>query len=62
MADLQRIVESMARAAAPIEVLIVTGDTKVIEKGKGDSVFITTTGVGVARDGLDLSGKRARPA
>jgi hydrogenase expression/formation protein HypE len=61
LADLKRIVESMARAAATAGVLIVTGDTKVVEKGKGDGVFITTTGVGVAREGVTLSGNRARP-
>ena len=61
LADLQRIAESMACAAVAAGVLIVTGDTKVVEKGKGDGVFITTTGVGVARDGVTLSGDRARP-
>ena len=61
LADLQRIVGSMAAAAAAAGVLIVAGDTKVVEKGKGDGVFITTTGVGVARDGVELSGSRARP-
>lgn len=61
LADLLRIVESMARAAAGAGVSIVTGDTKVVEKGKGDGVFITTTGVGVVRDGIVLSGNLARP-
>jgi hydrogenase expression/formation protein HypE len=61
LADLERIVESMARAATAAGVLVVTGDTKVVEKGKGDGVFITTTGFGVARDGVELSGNRARP-
>ena len=60
LADLQRIVESMARAAADAGVLVVTGDTKVVEKGKGDRVFITTTGVGVVCEGVELSGNRAR--
>ncbi|MDD4964135.1 MAG: hydrogenase expression/formation protein HypE [Gallionella sp.] len=46
LADLQRIVHSMARAALAAGVLIVTGDTKVVERGKGDGVYITTTGVG----------------
>jgi hydrogenase expression/formation protein HypE len=45
--DLRRIVASMARAARDAGVSIVTGDTTVVEKGKGDGVFITTTGVGV---------------
>ena len=61
LADLLRIVESMARAAADAGVLVVTGDTKVVEKGKGDGVFITTTGVGVVRAGIELSGNRAGP-
>lgn len=61
LADLQRIVGSMAQAAKEAGVPIVTGDTKVVEQGKGDGVFITTTGVGVARDGITLSGDLARP-
>lgn len=61
LADLQRIVESMARAVADAGVLVVTGDTKVVERGKGDGVFITTTGVGRVRDGVELSGNRAKP-
>jgi len=40
---------------------IVTGDTKVVERGKGDGVFITTTGIGVVPPGVDISGDRARP-
>jgi hydrogenase expression/formation protein HypE len=46
MADLERLVASMARAAATAGVELVTGDTKVVERGKGDGIFITTTGVG----------------
>jgi len=61
LADLKRIVESMAKAAREANVPIVTGDTKVVEKGKGDGVFITTTGVGVVPEGVDISGDRARP-
>ncbi|HEY0665298.1 MAG TPA: hydrogenase expression/formation protein HypE [Gallionella sp.] len=61
LADLKRIVESMAKAAKDAGVAIVTGDTKVVEQGKGDGVFITTTGVGVIREGLTLSGDLARP-
>jgi len=61
LADLKRIVESMAHAARESGVSIVTGDTKVVERGKGDGVFITTTGVGVVADGIELSGERARP-
>jgi len=60
LADLRRIVASMGRAARDAEVPIVTGDTKVVERGKGDGVFITTTGVGVVPDGVDIAGDRAR--
>ena len=61
LADLARIVESMARAATQAGVPVVTGDTKVVERGKGDGIFITTTGVGVLPDGLELGGARVRP-
>jgi len=61
MATLARVVASMRAAAAAVGVPIVTGDTKVVEQGKGDGVFITTTGVGLMREGLTLSGDAARP-
>jgi hydrogenase expression/formation protein HypE len=61
LAELERIVASMARAAREAGVPVVTGDTKVVEAGKADGVFISTTGVGVVPDGLVLSGDRARP-
>ncbi len=61
LADLDRIVASMARAATEAGVPIVTGDTKVVEKGKGDGVFITTTGLGVVPDGVTVSADRAKP-
>jgi hydrogenase expression/formation protein HypE len=61
LADLAKIVESMARAAREAGVPVVTGDTKVVEAGKADGVFIATTGVGVVPDGVVLSGDRARP-
>ncbi len=61
LADLKRIVDSMALAAREAGVAIVTGDTKVVEQGKGDGVFITTTGIGVVPDGVNISGERARP-
>ncbi len=60
LADLARIVQSMAAAAKAAGVPIVTGDTKVVERGKGDGVFITTTGVGVVAPGMELSGNRAQ--
>lgn len=61
LADLRRIVESMARASRAAGVPLVTGDTKVVERGKGDGVFITTTGVGVVPEGVEVGGARARP-
>jgi hydrogenase expression/formation protein HypE len=61
LADLARIVESMARAAREAKVAIVTGDTKVVERGKGDGVFITTTGIGMVPPGVNISGDRATP-
>jgi hydrogenase expression/formation protein HypE len=61
LADLARIVDSMAAASREAGVPVVTGDTKVVERGKADGVFITTCGVGVLREGVDLSGANARP-
>lgn len=58
--DLERIVKSMAEAAKFAGVPVVTGDTKVVERGKGDGVFITTTGIGIVRPGSELSGRNAR--
>ena len=60
LADLRRIVESMAAAAREAGVSIVTGDTKGVEQGKGDGVFISTTGIGVAQPGLCIDGRQAR--
>ena len=62
LADLARIARSMAEAARAANVAIVTGDTKVVERGKGDGIFITTTGVGVVPPGVvGPSCERARP-
>ena len=61
LAELKRIVESMAHASREAGVPVVTGDTKVVERGSGDGVFVTTTGVGVVPDGVRVSGDRARP-
>ena len=60
LGDLARIVDSMALAAKQAGVPVVTGDTKVVERGKGDGVFITTTGVGLLPVGRELSGRRAQ--
>ncbi|TNF57939.1 MAG: hydrogenase expression/formation protein HypE [Burkholderiales bacterium] len=61
LADLMRIVQSMASAARQAGVPVVAGDTKVVERGKGDGVFISTTGVGVLPPGVQISGRNARP-
>ena len=61
LADLKRIVDSMAEASKEAGVPVATGDTKVVEKGKGDGVFIVTAGIGVVADGVNISGDRARP-
>ncbi len=60
LSALNRIIASMAQASRAANVPLVTGDTKVVERGKGDGIFITTTGVGVLPDGLELGGVRAR--
>ncbi|HEX3987509.1 MAG TPA: hydrogenase expression/formation protein HypE [Acidobacteriaceae bacterium] len=60
-ADLARVVDSMAAAAQNAGVQLVTGDTKVVNRGKGDQVFITTTGIGVVERDTQLSADRARP-
>lgn len=59
--ELRRIVHSMRKAASVAGVQVVTGDTKVVEKGKGDGLFINTTGIGMVPAGLELSADRARP-
>lgn len=61
LAELKRIVVSMAAASRAAGVPVVTGDTKVVEQGKGDGVFITTTGIGVVPEGVHIAGDRARP-
>jgi len=61
LSDLAAIVHSMAEAARAAGVTIVAGDTKVVERGKGDGIFINTAGVGVVPDGIELCGDRARP-
>ena len=58
---LWRIVRSMKRAADLAGVLVVTGDTKVVDRGKGDGVFINTAGVGVVEHGLTISPAAVRP-
>jgi len=61
LSDLKRIVESMAGASCDAGVPIVTGDTKVVERGKGDGLFVTTTAIGVIPEGVDVAADKARP-
>jgi hydrogenase expression/formation protein HypE len=60
LADLKKIADAMGAAARQAGVPIVTGDTKVVERGKADGVFVSTTGIGVVPHGLDLSAEKAR--
>jgi hydrogenase expression/formation protein HypE len=61
MATLRRVVDSLASAARAAGVQIITGDTKVVEKGSGDGIFINTTGIGLVPEGVELSASAARP-
>lgn len=61
MSVLERVVDSMQAAAQEAGVHIVAGDTKVVQKGKADGLYITTTGVGVVRPGVIIGGAHARP-
>ena len=58
---LRRVAESMRLAAAEAEVQIVTGDTEVVQRGKADGLYISTTGIGVLPEGVEIGGARARP-
>ena len=62
LADLKRVVASMRAACDEAGVALVTGDTKVVDRGKGDQVFITTSGIGVVPEGRALSIRAARPS
>jgi hydrogenase expression/formation protein HypE len=59
--ELRRILDSMVAVAAEAGVRIVTGDTKVVERGHGDGIYINTAGVGVVREGVDLSSRYLKP-
>ena len=62
METLWKIVQSMRKAADEAGVSIITGDTKVVDKGKGDGVFINTAGVGIVEKSMDISpGRRNSP-
>lgn len=60
-AELERVVASMRDAAAVSGVELVTGDTKVVDRGKGDGLFINTAGIGLVPDGIDIRPRRAVP-
>jgi hydrogenase expression/formation protein HypE len=61
MDDLRRVVDSMRAAADAAGVTLVTGDTKVVDRGKADKIFINTAGIGVVPPGVNIHPKRARP-
>jgi hydrogenase expression/formation protein HypE len=58
---LRRVAHSMRAAAERAGVMVVTGDTKVVEKGSGDGLFINTSGIGLVREGVHLSAEQAKP-
>jgi hydrogenase expression/formation protein HypE len=59
MEELERVAASMQAAAGAAGVLLVTGDTKVVDRGKGDKLFITTSGVGIVEPGVEIDPRRA---
>jgi len=59
MADLERVVAGMAEACRGVGVALVTGDTKVVDRGKGDGIYVNTSGVGRVRDGVTVGPARA---
>ena len=61
METLGRIVESTAHACRDANVQLITGDTKVVNKGHGDGLYINTTGIGLIPQGIDISPKNAQP-
>jgi len=61
IADLRRVIASLARASAALAAPVLTGDTKVVERGKGDGIYINTTGIGRVRPGIEVGPERARP-
>lgn len=61
LADLRRIAGSMAATAKETGIKLITGDTKVVEKGSADGIFINTTGIGVIKEGIDLRPSRIVP-
>lgn len=61
ISELAQILSSVREAAAGAGVKIITGDTKVVDRGKADKLFINTAGVGIVPEGIDISASHARP-
>jgi len=61
ISELQAVIQSMKEAASEAGVQVIAGDTKVVEKGSSDKIFITTTGVGWLEQGVDIGGQKALP-
>jgi hydrogenase expression/formation protein HypE len=61
LADIARVAEAMGRAASAAGVRLVTGDTKVVDAGSGDGIFVNTAGIGVVPERIDIRPDRARP-
>ena len=61
MEDFWRVVQSMREAAATAGVMLVTGDTKVVDRGKADKIFINTSGIGAIPEGINIAPSRAQP-
>ncbi|MDO3648360.1 hydrogenase expression/formation protein HypE [Nocardia mangyaensis] len=61
LAEIARVAEAVGTAALAAGVTLVTGDTKVVDSGHGDGIFINTAGIGVVDDGVDIRPQRARP-
>ncbi len=59
--SLEKILLSMKKTADSVPVPLITGDTKVVEKGRGDGVYVNTTGIGTVPDGIDLTPERIEP-
>ncbi len=61
LTTLERVTASMAAAAREVDIEVVTGDTKVVERGKGDGLYVTTAGIGVLDHALEISPAAVRP-
>ena len=61
IADLEKLLGSMAEAARQAGVQVVAADTKVVERGKADRIYINTAGVGIIAPGVDIAGQNAKP-